>query len=173
MRTNNEIEDDSIIIDNDKVYDDYAHITRFYFTARHINAPKLPKGLDPEEKWKDDETVGRVCLYAYDNEPDVFYLSSLWVKESERNRGLGYELLNIATDYAIGYHAKFVWLKVLTDSWVHDWFKKFSFKDMSVKDEYTWMKAGIKALTKGVCDAYPSDDGAFVQTLNKLNAIEH
>lgn len=88
----------------------------------------------------------KFALYTYNDDPYVTYLSNVWVNDESRGQGIGDKLLNVAEEMAIQHNAKVICLKVLVDTWVHDWYQRQGFIDY-IDDEdsnYVWMKKVLK-----------------------------
>ena len=59
-----------------------------------------------------------------------------------RGNGFGNKILEIAEREARKRNVSIICLKCLIASWVHDWYKKHGFEDLSldVDEDYMWMK---------------------------------
>lgn len=85
----------------------------------------------------------RFALYAYNDDKNTMYLSNVNVEQSARGRGLGNKILELADKEAKKYNHSVICLKVITSSWVHDWYANHGYSDFCNDGEdsdYIWMK---------------------------------
>lgn len=85
----------------------------------------------------------RYALYCYDDDPTTFYLSNVFVKSEHRKSGLGNYILQGAENMARELHGGLLFLKVHKNTFVHDWYERHGFSDVTEdQDElnYMWMK---------------------------------
>ena len=90
----------------------------------------------------DKEKVSRFALYVYNDEPQNFYLSNVYVNINYRQSGRGNYILEKATEIAKKHNAENLMLKVLSNSFMHEWYKRHGFKDLidDLKEsDYIWM----------------------------------
>ena len=90
----------------------------------------------------DEENVSRFALYMYNDEPQNFYLSNIYVDVKYRQSGRGNYVLEKATEIAKKHNAENIMLKVLSNSFMHKWYKRNGFKDLiydEEESEYIWM----------------------------------
>lgn len=83
------------------------------------------------------------CIYKYNDDPRTIYLSNVEVDPAWRGRGYGNEILRYVDCIAWQHDADRTRLWVETDSFVHDWYKRHGFSDMTVekwRPGYTWME---------------------------------
>ena len=83
----------------------------------------------------------RFALYTYNDEPDVTYLSNVRVDPKSRGRGIGDKILKDAEEMAIQHNSRVICLKVLINSWMHDWYSRHGFVDYADDEDskYVWM----------------------------------
>ena len=96
----------------------------------------------------DPNDIFRFAIYRYDDDFDTVYLSNVFVDENYREKGLGNEILNSANDMAKQLNAKSICLKVIRNSFVHDWYERHGYSDLSVDEEepqYIWMIKRLEA----------------------------
>ena len=83
----------------------------------------------------------RFALYAYDDKSTI-YLSNIKVKKSERGKEIGNKILEFANKEARKHNYSTICLKALKSSWMHDWYAKHGYRDLSDDDEnddYIWL----------------------------------
>ena len=82
------------------------------------------------------------ALYIYDDDDETIYLSNVKVDAEARGKGFGNKILEIAEREARKRNVSIICLKCLITSWVHNWYKKHGFEDLSldVDEDYIWMK---------------------------------
>lgn len=84
----------------------------------------------------------RFALYAY-NDDSAIYLSNVKVKKSERDQGIGNKILKFANKEARRRNYSMICLKVLKSSWMHSWYGRHGYRDLSYdeeNDDYIWME---------------------------------
>lgn len=85
----------------------------------------------------------RFALYAYDDDKSTIYLSNVKVKKSERGQGIGNKILKFANKEAMKHNYSTICLKVLKISWMHSWYGRHGYRDLSdneENDDYIWME---------------------------------
>ena len=90
--------------------------------------------------------IFRFAIYRYDDDRDTIYLSNVFVSEEHRKQGLGNTILNAADEVAKNLKANAICLKVLQDSFVHDWYERNGYADLSIDEEepeYIWMSKSV------------------------------
>lgn len=88
----------------------------------------------------------RFALYAYDDDKNAIYLSNVKVKKSERGKGIGNKILKFANKEARKHKYSTICLKVLKSSWMHDWYARHGYRDLTndeENDDYIWMKHNL------------------------------
>jgi len=85
------------------------------------------------------------ALYAYNDEPDVLYLSSVYVTREARGAGLGNQILRDAEEWAITMGMSCIILQVIEKSWMHDWYERYGYAEIGINEhpKYVWMKKAI------------------------------
>lgn len=92
------------------------------------------------------EGIFRFAIYRYDDDRETIYLSNVFVGKEHRKNGLGNIILNAADKVAKNLKANTICLKVRQDSFVHDWYGRHGYTDLSVDEEeplYIWMTKNI------------------------------
>ena len=90
--------------------------------------------------------IFRFAIYRYDDDKDTVYLSNVFVDNAHRKQGLGNSILNTADKIAKKLNAKIICLKVKQDSFVHEWYGRHGYSDLSVDEEepqFIWMIKNI------------------------------
>ena len=112
--------------------------------SKHIQLDKHELTDELEIFWfreKSNKAVGAVYVYLDDKQSA--YISNLSVFEDARNKGLGTEMLNYLIKFCQYNKYKQVFLRVINDSWMHEWYKRNGFYDWYDDNEYSefiWMK---------------------------------
>lgn len=99
----------------------------------------------------DKENISRFALYMYNDEPQNFYLSNIYVDIKYRQSGRGNYVLEKATEIAKEHDAENLMLKVLNNSFMHEWYERHGFKDLiydEEESEYIWMIKELKQRLK-------------------------
>lgn len=92
------------------------------------------------------EGIFRFAIYRYDDDRETIYLSNVFVGKEHRKNGLGNIILNAADKVAKKLKANIICLKVRQDSFVHDWYGRHGYTDLSVDDEepqFIWMSKSV------------------------------
>ena len=93
------------------------------------------------------EGIFRFAIYRYDDDRETIYLSNVFVGKEHRKNGLGNIILNAADKVAKKLKANTICLKVKQDSFVHDWYGRHGYTNLSIDEEepqYIWMKKAYK-----------------------------
>lgn len=92
------------------------------------------------------DSTYRFALYLYSDEPEIIYLSNVFVLQKNRRCGLGNLILKKAEKKASSMNANILRLKCEKDSWTHDWYKKYGFEDLCPDDDsqFVWMEKKLK-----------------------------
>ena len=119
-----------------------------------INATKIILEKKPDDKLKLESTkkvreywseYTRIFIEIYEDEPNECVLTHLYTLEDYRQKGYGRQALIEAELIAkeLGCHTAY--LKVETNSWMHEWYLRMGYKWYKTADkEYTWL---VKNLT--------------------------
>ena len=92
------------------------------------------------------EGIFRFAIYVYDDDREIVYLSNVFVGKEHRKNGLGNIILNVADEVAKKLKANTICLKVKQDSFVHDWYRRYGYIDLSVDGEepnFIWMSKSL------------------------------
>ena len=90
--------------------------------------------------------IFRFAIYRYDDDKDTVYLSNVFVDNAHRKQGLGNSILNTADKVAKKLKANTICLKVKQDTFVHKWYGRHGYSDLSVDEEepqFIWMAKNI------------------------------
>lgn len=102
------------------------------------------------ESWNEDYNEEylqtRFAFYTYEYEPDVLYLSNLFVEEASRNRGLGTKILKAAEKVAETIGASSIRLRVRQDSPANAWYRKRGYGYVASEDGYDWLEKTLKSI---------------------------
>ena len=82
------------------------------------------------------------AMYIYDDDVETIYLSNVYVDPIARGKNLGNKILKLADQDAKKYGANTIFLNVLKDSWVRNWYERhgFSYYDDNEEDDRDiWM----------------------------------
>lgn len=108
---------------------------------------KLESAKRVYEFWKDD--IARIFIEIYDDTPDECVFTHLWVDETWRNKGYGKEVISEAEKEASKLGCKNIYLKVETDSWIHQWYVRHGYSNLSIdteEPEFIWMIKSCKEI---------------------------
>jgi ribosomal protein S18 acetylase RimI-like enzyme len=123
-----------------------------------INATKIVLEKKPDDKLKLESTkkvreywseYARIYIEIYDDEPNECVLTHLYTLEGHRQKGYGRQALIEAESIAkeLGCHTTY--LKVETDSWMHQWYLRMGYKwYKNVNNEYTWLTKNLTGVER-------------------------
>lgn len=97
-------------------------------------------------EWSEEDVHTRFAFYTYKDQPEVLYLSNVYVEESSRNRGLGSLILIAAEKVAETIGAITIRLKVKQDSPANAWYRKHGYGYMTFEDGYDWLEKTLEYL---------------------------
>ena len=92
--------------------------------------------------------IFRFAIYRYDDDKDTVYLSNVFVDNAHRKQGFGNNILNTADEIAKKLNAKIICLKVKRDSFVHEWYGRHGYSDLTIDEDvpqFIWMTKNIAA----------------------------
>jgi len=98
-------------------------------------------------RYSDDESKFRFALYMYDDDPETIYMSNVYVDEAKRGKGIGQKLVDAAENIARKTGCRQMILKVLDESWMHEWYARCGYEDLMVdeeEDQYIWMRKDLQ-----------------------------
>lgn len=117
-------------------------IQRWYTWIEEPHIDPYDKPLElAYDKFNAPYTVAHFCLYRYNDEPEIFYLSNLWVEDTFQRERIGSRFIMMAkNDVLYDYGGNEIRLLCYKDDWTHDWYECEGFRDF--KDEgkdMVWM----------------------------------
>ena len=97
--------------------------------------------LKPSVRYYNSENC-RFALYVYSDEPEMIYLSNVFVDKDSRGKGLGNDILRKAVVEARKMGGAYLRLKCLSTAWVHEWYEKHGWSDLCADKNvrYFWME---------------------------------
>ena len=116
-----------------------------YYSPNTVRRQKWANWLEkqgmqnPEIK---DDVLSRFAFYQYDD--DTIYLSSLFVRESDRKCGYGSKILKAAEEVAKTFGISKIRLKVESNTWMEEWYKKNGYEYLSSEGEYDWLEKQVE-----------------------------
>ena len=127
------------------------------------------KKIEQKPEIKDD-VLSRFAFYQYDD--DTIYLSSLFIRESNRGRGYGSKILKAADEVAKTFGVSKIRLKVERNTWMDEWYKKNGYEYISAEGKYDWLE---KQRSKeenlkehNICDTCEESNGCVTPCCAKL-----
>lgn len=86
-----------------------------------------------------DNILLRFAFYQYDDD-DTLYLSSVFVEECNRKHGYGTKILKAAEEVAKTFGISKIRLKVETNSWMEDWYKRNGYEYLTSEGKYDYLE---------------------------------
>jgi len=99
--------------------------------------------MDWDNEYRDEDLQTRFAFYTYKDEPDVLYLSNVFVEESSRRHGFGKEILRTAEVAAETMGASRIRLKVKRGTPENAWYIKHGYCYLTSEDDYDWLENRI------------------------------
>ena len=96
--------------------------------------------------------IFRFAIYRYNDDKETIYLSNVLVDKDHRKQGLGNNILNIVDKVAKKLKANTICLKVKQNTFVHEWYGRHGYSDLSVDEEepqFIWMTKNMNEIIKG------------------------
>ncbi len=118
----------------------------------------------------DEGVHTRFAFYTYRDEPEILYLSNVYVEESSRNNGLGTLILKAAEKVAETIGAKSIRLKVKRGSPVKAWYRKHGYDYIAFEDGYDWLEKTLE-YSKSVKQEWSEEDEGELQ--NAIDCLEY
>ena len=82
----------------------------------------------------------RFSIYRYDDNLQEIFLANVFVKKRYRHKGLGNKIIKQAVNEAKKLKGKVLILNCKKYSWVHGWYKRKGFKDITpLNANMIWM----------------------------------
>lgn len=116
-------------------------VTKNVLEKKQNDKLKLESIKKVREYWSE---YARIFIDIYDDKPNECVLTHLYTLESHRQKGYGKQALSEAESIAkeLGCHT--VYLKVETDSWMHQWYLRCGYQWYKNADkEYTWLTKSL------------------------------
>ena len=120
--------------------------TKIVLEKKPDNKLKLESTKKVREYWSE---YARIYIEIYDNEPNECVLTHLYTLEGHRQKGYGRQALIEAESIAkeLGCHTAY--LKVETNSWMHEWYLRMGYKWYKTVDkEYVWLAKNLTSIEK-------------------------
>ncbi len=92
-----------------------------------------------------DDILLRFAFYQYNDY--TLYLSSVFVEECNRKRGYGSKILKAAVEVAKTFGISKIRLKVETNSWMEEWYKRNGYEYLTSEGKYNWFEKQIEQKT--------------------------
>lgn len=103
-----------------------------------------PKWDDKDMRYDETELLSRFAFYTYKDEPEILYLSNVFVEETFRNIGIGTKILKAAERVAETIGAISIRLKVKQDSPANAWYRKRGYGYMTFEGDYDWLEKNLE-----------------------------
>lgn len=107
---------------------------------------KLDSTKTVREYWSE---YTRIFIEIYDDEPNECVFTHLYTIEGHRQKGYGRRALSEAEEIAKVLGCNVAYLKVETDSWMHQWYLRMGYKwYKNINSEYTWLTKNLTDIEK-------------------------
>lgn len=125
-------------------YDDKGSVintTKIVLKKKDSNKLKLESTKKVREYWSE---YARIFIEIYNDKPNECVLTHLYTLENHRQKGYGKQALSEAESIAKELGCRTAYLKVETDSWMHQWYLRSGYQWYKNADkEYTWLTKNL------------------------------
>ena len=107
--------------------------------------------LEKQDKLENNDTdiLNRFSFYSYKDEPNILYLSELYVNKEQRNKGIGTKILKIADKVAASMKCNLIRLKTEIGSNAERLYRKNGYNSLMMEGNQVWLeKQGEKKLSE-------------------------
>ena len=118
---------------------------------------------NPEYREEDLQT--RFAFYTYKDEPEILYLSNVFVEEASRNHGLGTRILKAAEKVAETIGATTIRLKVKQNTPANEWYRKNGYYYITFKADYAWLEKKLEYLKPGTPAEWSEEDKEMLDAM--------
>ena len=116
----------------------------------------------------DTNILNRFSFYSYKDEPNILYLSELYVNKEQRNKGIGTKILKIADKVAASMKCNLIRLKTEIGSNAERLYRKNGYNSLMMEGNQVWLeKQGEKKLSE---NAKTLDADKVIEWLNEYVA---
>ena len=139
--------------------------TKIVLEKKHNDKLKLESTKTVREYWSE---YARIYIEIYEDEPNECVLTHLYTLEGYRQKGYGRQALIEAESIAkeLGCHTTY--LKVETDSWMHQWYLRMGYKWYKTADkEYTWLIKNLTSIEEKKMLMHSIGRGSYNEVLNE------
>lgn len=102
-----------------------------------------PRPIEWQDDYREEDLQTRFAFYTYKDEPNVLFLSNLFVEEASRNKGLGTRILQSAEGVARALGASSIMLQAKLGTPVIDLYSKNGFECITEQGGYGWFEKKI------------------------------
>lgn len=124
----------------------YDNKVEGYVEKENENKLKLDSTKTVREYWSE---YSRIFIEIYVDEPNECVFTHLYTIEGHRQKGYGRRALSEAEEIAKELGCNVAYLKVETDSWIHQWYLRMGYKwYKNINSEYTWLAKNLTDIEK-------------------------
>jgi GNAT superfamily N-acetyltransferase len=106
-----------------------------------------PRSVEWQDDYREEDLQARFAFYTYKDEPNVLFLSNLFVEEVSRNKGLGTKILQSAEGVARALGASSIMLQAKLGTPAIDLYLKNGFECITEQGGYGWFEKKVEATT--------------------------
>ena len=88
----------------------------------------------------DTDILNRFSFYSYKDEPNILYLSELYVNKEQRNKGIGTKILKIADEVAANMKCNSIRLKTEIGSNAERLYRKNGYNSLKMEGNHIWLE---------------------------------
>ena len=88
----------------------------------------------------DTDILNRFSFYSYKDEPNILYLSELYVNKEQRNKGIGAKILKIADEVAANMKCNSIRLKTEIGSNAERLYRKNGYNSLKMEGNQIWLE---------------------------------
>jgi len=137
LKENNDEEIRKALINIFATHKDYEMF--FGVSVKDINAWLEREGS--QDNAEDVDILHRFSFYSYKDEPNVLYLSGLYVNEECRNKGIGTKILEVADEVAKSLNCHAIRLKTKKDSNAERLYRTHGYNSLATEErDWIWLE---------------------------------
>lgn len=122
-------------------------------------------------EFDDTNILNRFSFYSYKDEPNILYLSGLYVNKEQRNKGIGTKILEIADKVAASMECNLIRLKTEIDSNAERLYRKNGYNSLKREGNQVWLEKKCVQESITFNDAHIIDSALNDYCCKKYRAI--
>lgn len=123
--------------------------SRFFKCASQKDCLAWIEKQGKQDNNEDSNILQRFSFYSYKDEPNILYLSSLYVNDECRNKGIGTKILEVADEVAKSLNCHVIRLKTKKDSDAERLYRTHGYNSLTTEDsDEIWLEKQCETFDK-------------------------